>query len=165
MQVIHLHTLAVQQKVLGAVHQRIPAEIFTCLGGFKNIYPLVDNVVKSNLADLGQLKPGLIMSWVFILLNTMLHTDPAHIQTMVKSRNLMMTLKHILLTLGRKQLLTVDLINQVKNVIKKNVLSRYRFIKVADAQQHFTQRYIHTANGTCRAHKAFYESFLQDFTT
>ena len=79
MQVIHLHTLAVQQKVLTAIHQRSPAEIFTCLGGLKNLYPLVDNVIKSNLVSLNQTKPGLILTWFFIILNTLLHTDPAHI--------------------------------------------------------------------------------------
>lgn len=164
MQVIHLHTLAVQQKVLTAIHQRSPAEIFTCLGGLKNLYPLVDNVIKSNLVSLNQTKPGLILTWFFIILNTLLHTDPAHIQTMFKSRNLLMTLKHILLTLGHKQMLTVDLINSVKNVIKKNVLARLRFVKVVDSgQYHLTQRYIHTANGTCKAHKAFYETFLCEF--
>lgn len=48
-------------------------------------------------------------------------------------------------------------------MVKKNVLSRFRFVKVANGQVHFTQRYIHTANGTCRENKAFFEAFLQDF--
>jgi hypothetical protein len=57
----------------------MPAEVFMCLGGFKNLYPLVDNILNSNLSQLSQLKPGLVLSWVFEILNTLLHTEPAHI--------------------------------------------------------------------------------------
>lgn len=78
---------------------------------------------------------------------------------------MLMTLKHIMLELGRKQMLTVDLVNQVKNIIKRNVLARFRFVKVQDKYEYLTQRYIHTANGTCRAHKNFYQNFLYDFVT
>ena len=78
-QIQSLHNLATQQRVLCAMHQRQPAEVFTLLGGFKNLYPLVDNVIKSNLGQLGQLNPGQILAWVFVILNTLLHTDPAHI--------------------------------------------------------------------------------------
>lgn len=99
-----------------------------------------------------------MLSWVFVILNTLLHSEPAHIANIVKNRNLLMTLKLILLNLGVKNMISVQLITQVKNIIKKNVLSRIRFVKVNDC--HFTQRYIHTSSGICRAHKGFYESFL-----
>ena len=62
-------------------------------------------------------------------------------------------------------MLTVDLVNQVKNIVKRNVLARFRFVKVQDKFEYMTQRYIHTANGTCRAHKNFYQNFLYDFVT
>jgi hypothetical protein len=114
----------------------MPSEVFTCLGGFKNFYPLVDNVIKSNLSSLCLIKPSQILQWVFIILNTLLHSEPTHIASFVKSRNLMMILKLILLNLGVKNMISVDLITQVKNIIKKNVLSRIRFVKVNDC--HFT---------------------------
>lgn len=107
-----------------------------------------------------QIKPGQILSWVFVVLNTLLHANPDHIDTLVQKRNLMMTLKLIMLNLGTKKMISVELLNQVKNIIKKNVLSRFRFVKVSNGPMHFTQRYIHTANGTCREHKHFYEGFL-----
>jgi hypothetical protein len=30
----------------------MPSEVFKCLGGFKNLYPLVDNILNSNLSQL-----------------------------------------------------------------------------------------------------------------
>ena len=166
MQVAHLHTLAYQQRVLTSVHARMPAEVFMCLGGFKNLYPLVDNVLNSNLSQLDPLKPGLILSWVFEILNTLLHTEPAHICSLVKTKNLLMTLKMMLLELGAKQMLSVDLVTHVRNIIKKNVLARFRFVEVNGNGMkpiYIQQRYINTATGTCRANKQFYESFLLDF--
>lgn len=50
------------------------------------------------------------MSWFFIILNTMLHANPEHICTMVEKRNLMMTLRLILLKLGTKQMISVELL-------------------------------------------------------
>ena len=54
----------------------------------------------------------------------------------------------------------------MRNLIKKNVLARFRFVEVKGNGMkitHFQQRYINTANGTCRANKQFYESFLFEF--
>jgi hypothetical protein len=144
----------------------MPAEVFMCLGGFKNLYPLVDNILNSNLSQLCQLKPGLVLSWVFEILNTLLHTEPAHIHSLVKSKNLLMTLKMILLELGSKQMISVTLIAHVRNIIKKNVLARFRFVQVNGngiKHSHYQQPYINTANGTIRASKPFYEGFLLDF--
>jgi hypothetical protein len=35
-------------------------------------------------------------------------------------------------------MITVELLNQVKNVIRKNVLARFRFVKMAGKNHHFT---------------------------
>jgi hypothetical protein len=41
-----------------------------------------------------------------------------------------MTLKMILLELGSKQMISVTLIAHARNIIKKNVLARFRFVQV-----------------------------------
>ena len=129
-QAIHLHQLANQKKNLAAVHSRIPSEVFVSIGGFKNMYPLVENVIKSNLYRLNCCKPGEILKWVFIILNSLLHSEPAHVNFNFRSRNLLMTLKFILLKVGMQQMITSELLTEVKNIIKKNVLARFRFIEV-----------------------------------
>jgi hypothetical protein len=92
-----LHQLANEKKNLMAVHSRVPSEVFVSLGGFKNMYPLVQNVIKSNLYQINCCKPGEILKWLFIILGTLMHTEPAHINNLFASRNLLITLKFVLL--------------------------------------------------------------------
>ena len=78
------------------------SDVFVNLGGFKNLYPLVESVIESNLIKLDKLKPGKILSWVFVLLNSLMHAEPTHINKIFKTRNLLMILKFILLRIGMK---------------------------------------------------------------
>jgi hypothetical protein len=125
-----LHQLANKKRSLMAVHSRIPSEVFVSIGGFKNMYPLVQNVIKSNLYKLNCCKPGEILKWLFIILGSLLHSEPAHISNLFKSRNLLMMLKFVLLKVGQQQMITSELLNEVKNIIKKNVLARFRYINI-----------------------------------
>jgi hypothetical protein len=72
--ILLIHSKAVQAGHLCAVHSVSPSKIFVSFGGYRNIFPLVDKVAKSNLRDLSvnRTKPGQILKWVFRILNTML---------------------------------------------------------------------------------------------
>ena len=41
-----------------------------------------------------------------------------------------MMLKFVLLKVGQQQMITSELLNEVKNIIKKNVLARFRYINI-----------------------------------
>jgi pyruvate/2-oxoglutarate/acetoin dehydrogenase E1 component len=58
--IVLIHSTAAQAGHLSAVHSVSPSKIFVSFGGFKNILPLVEKVLKSNLRDLSvnRTKPG-----------------------------------------------------------------------------------------------------------
>ena len=60
------------------------AEVFEGLGGFKNMYPLVHYIGKSNLKEsYGATKPGQLLSKIFEILESLLLERPEHIQAMM----------------------------------------------------------------------------------
>jgi len=122
--------MANQQGYLFAVHSKRPSEVFVGLGGFKLIYPLVERVVKSNLVTLGRSKPAAILSMVFLLLRTLAHCEPQHIKSLFRKRNLIPLLRFCLLRIGKHGMMTQELLIEVKNVLRKNVLATVRFIPV-----------------------------------
>jgi hypothetical protein len=60
----------------------------------------------------------------------LLHSEPAHINNLFRQRNLLTMLKFVLLKVGQQQMITSELLNEVKNIVKKNVLARFRYIDI-----------------------------------
>ena len=78
-QIIQLHYLLWKSGHLSAVHSRLPCEVFESIGGFKNLYPVIYKICKSNLNDLGRDKSARLLSLVFKVLETLMHGYPDHI--------------------------------------------------------------------------------------
>ena len=65
---------------LMAVKSYKVAEVFEGLGGFKNMYPLVHYIGKSNLRETyGATKPWQLLSKMFEILESLLMERPEHI--------------------------------------------------------------------------------------
>ena len=100
-QVIHVHQLMVQLGCLMALKTYRAAVVFEGLGGFKNIYPLVHLISKSNLReDFGPKKPGQLLGKTFEILESFLAELPGHIQNLMNQRNLFGLLRHCLHKIG-----------------------------------------------------------------
>ena len=69
----------VQLGSLTALKTYRAAFVLEGLGGFKNIYPLVHLISKSNLRDYGPKKPGLLLGKTFEILESFLAELPGHI--------------------------------------------------------------------------------------
>lgn len=110
-----------------AVHSKRPSEVLVGLGGFKQMYPLVESIVKSNLtSSMGVNAPGLLLKWVFIILNTYLECEPAHIKDLFETKNLIQVLRYVLLRIGKYKMISQDLLAEVTNVVRKAILVRQR---------------------------------------
>lgn len=69
-----------QIGALTAVKSYRFAEVFEGLGGFKNMYPLMHFIMKSNMKeDLGVNKPGQLLSKIFEILESLVLERPQHI--------------------------------------------------------------------------------------
>ena len=75
-----MHQLLVQFGSLCAIKVNRFVEVFEGLGGFKNMYPLVNHVAKSNLKeDFGAAKAGKLLSKIFQILEALLLERPEHV--------------------------------------------------------------------------------------
>ena len=72
--------------------------------------PIVEKISKSNLRDLShhRSRPGMLLKWVFRVLNTMLQTEPAHIEELNTRDNLLILIRHVLIRLSKFNLLTKE---------------------------------------------------------
>jgi len=80
--VLHMHSLYNQAGSLCIVHNKPPVEILVNLGGFKNMYPLVEKVLDSNLYELGSHAPGRILKIFFQILRAFLNQYPSNVDQM-----------------------------------------------------------------------------------
>ena len=123
------------------------------------MYPLIDKVIKSNLLEISRGKPAVILSQVFRILSSLLDQEPTHIEVHFRKRNLINLLRYCILRLGKYQMITQELLIDIKNIVKKNILSQ-----VAFTGQNEKQYLIQNAPADIRNHKQFYSDFLCDFT-
>ena len=123
------------------------------------MYPLIDKVIKSNLLEIGRGKPAVILSQVFRILSSLLDQEPTHIEVHFRKRNLINLLRYCILRLGKYQMITQELLIDIKNIVKKNILSQ-----VAFTGQNEKQYLIQNAPADIRNHKQFYSDFLSEFT-
>ncbi len=65
------HQLLAKNGYLCAVHCRAASEYFVAIGGFRNMYPLVTKILNSNIASIGNTKPGILFSQLFKILATL----------------------------------------------------------------------------------------------
>lgn len=110
------------------MHCRKASDVFVAIGGFKNLYPLVGKVVKSNLLELGRGKPGHIFSLFFKILGSFLNQEPEHMMNLMDNRNLIGLLRYCMLKIGKYQMVTQELLSDVKNIIKQSTLSQVTFV-------------------------------------
>ena len=124
--IVLLHSKAVQLGHLCAVHSISPSKVFVAFGGFKNMMPLVEKISKSNLTDItvNRSRPGCFLKWIFRVLNTMLQTEPAHIEELNTRNNLLLLIKHMIIRLSKYNLLTKEVVSQLKNVFRENLVVR-----------------------------------------
>ena len=75
--------------------------------------PLVEKIAKSNLTDLtlNRSRPGMILKWIFRVLNTMLQTEPGHIEELNTRSNLLLLVRHIMMRLSKFNLLTKEVVS------------------------------------------------------
>jgi hypothetical protein len=105
------------------VHHRKPSEVFVGIGGFKNMYPLIGKLVKSNLLSLDKQKPGHIFSLIFKLLSTFINLEPQHMEDLMLKRNLIDFLQYFIIKIGQNQMITSELLSELKSVVKSNLLA------------------------------------------
>ena len=129
-QVMHVHQLMVQQGALTAVKAYRAADVFEGLGGFKNVYPLVHFITKSNLKeDYGAGKPAQLLGKTVEILESLLQERPGHIQSLMNQRNLFGLLRYALKTVGSEGLITKDVLKNLTNCVTNNILVQYQYKK------------------------------------
>lgn len=126
------------------------------------MYPLIEKVIKSNLAELGRGKPAVILSQIFRILGSLLDQEPTHIEVQMRKRNLISLLRYSILRTGKYQMVTQELLVDVKNIVKKNILSQVSFSTKTDEES--KQYLIQNASADVREHTQFYQDFLTEFT-
>ena len=116
----------VQLGCLMALKTYRAAVVFEGLGGFKNIYPLVHLISKSNLReDFGPKKPGQLLSKTFEILESFLAELPGHIQNLMNQRNLFGLLRHCLNKIGHEDLITKDVLRRLCSIVTNNVITQW----------------------------------------
>jgi hypothetical protein len=115
----------VQFGSLSAIKAYRAVEVFEGLGGWKNMYPLVHKIIKSNLKeDFGAAKAGKLLSKVFQILESLLLERPEHIQTIMNQRNLFGLLRHCLNEIGKEGLITKDVLVRLTRVVTNNIMAQ-----------------------------------------
>lgn len=72
-QMSQIHNTLHKLGYFTAVHHKRTSDVLVGLGGFTNMYPLIEKVLKSNLAELGKEKPSNIFAFVFKILLSFLN--------------------------------------------------------------------------------------------
>jgi len=98
--VIIAHQVLNKHGYICAVHSRKTSEVFVGMGGFKNMYPLIGKILKSNIIELGRGKPGHLFCLIFRILNSFINLEPAHIENLMRKRNLIGLLKYSIFKIG-----------------------------------------------------------------
>lgn len=125
-QVVHVHSLLVQLGSISAIRAFRAVEVFEGLGGFKNMYPLIVNIAKSNLKDdFGAARCGFLLGKIFQVLETLLLERPEHIQTLMNQRNFFGLLRHCLTILGKEGLLSSKVLDRLTSVVTNNILAQW----------------------------------------
>ena len=83
--------------------------------------PIIYKVLKSNLRDLGEDKAGRIFSYVFRVLSSLINLEPAHVETLMRSRNLINMLKYGIYKIGVSGMITADFLTDLKNIVRNNI--------------------------------------------
>lgn len=156
--VIAGHQILNKHGFICAVHSRKASEVFVGIGGFKNVYPLVDKIVKSNLNELSRSKCGHLLANIFKLLASFLNQEPSHMETLMVHRNLIPLLKYCLLKIGKYHMITQDLLAEVKNIVRLSIVSQVSFY------QDIKLTFGHFSDAEAWEKRHFYAEFLKQFT-
>ena len=100
------------------------------------MYPVVDYITKSNLFEVGRTKPGQLLSLLFVILNSFLHEEPTHLINLVKKRNLFDLLKYCLYKIQKNSMMSLELIQEMKNIVKKNIVVQVYYAKDEGKSRH-----------------------------
>lgn len=65
----------------------------------------------------------------FVILNSLIHEEPVHIKNLVKKRNLFDLIKYCLYKINKQGMLSLELIQELKNVVKKNIIAQSYYAK------------------------------------
>ena len=66
---------------------------------------------------------------ILVILNSFLHEEPVHIKNLVKKRNLFDLIKYCLYKINKEGMLSWELIQELKNVVKKNIIAQSYYAK------------------------------------
>ena len=150
------HQLLQKQGYICALHQCRTSSVFVGIGGFKNMAPIIYKVLKSNLRDLGEDKAGRIFSYVFRVLSSLINLEPAHVETLMRSRNLINMLKYGIYKIGVSGMITADFLTDLKNIVRNNICS---LLEVRQGSRPYPL--IKNCSETIQAHQGFFEDFLR----
>ena len=66
---------------------------------------------------------------MLVILNSFLHEEPIHLKNLVKKRNLFDLIKYCLYKINKHNMITQELIQELKNVVKKNIIAQSYYAK------------------------------------
>ena len=120
--------------------------------------PIIHKVLRSNLKDLGEEKPGKIFSYVFRVLASLINLEPAHVETLTRGRNLINMLKYGIYKMGASSMITADFLTDLKNIVRNNICV---LLEVRPGSPPYPL--IKNCSEEIQAHQGFYEDFLRQF--